>query len=228
MFCLQPSSPYNGLTDRMFLALFTEQSVNKINAPNIKYQRFLPHTWRTLDEEGSKTASRELFCRLNTVHDVDRGSGCVIRWFSGWGLFVEQTEFLHWWAHAHSIGFFWLLPHASQFCLDSSPPDDVWLHPLDPASSLECIPLIPYRPSTSLTSPFCSEVTTFQRSSSSPHDSAMRQRLLNPQLPCLTIRHWGNEPSTINSLSYRLSTSLTPWFCSGLSNLRSQTLNLLA
>ncbi len=32
------------LTDRMSFALFTEQSVNKINAPNMKYQRFIPHT----------------------------------------------------------------------------------------------------------------------------------------------------------------------------------------
>ncbi len=75
-----------------------------------------------------------------------------------------------------------ITPPSSQFCLEHSSPDDFQLNPPDPASSLGFIHLIPYRPLTTLTSQFCSDVTTFQHSSFQCRNSACSRN--SPQ-PCL-------------------------------------------
>ncbi len=59
----------------------------------------------------------------------------------GWGLFLEQTGYFHWRAHAQSS---LSLPQSSQFCLDPSSPDVIRLNFLDPPSFISFIPLVPH------------------------------------------------------------------------------------
>ncbi len=64
----------------------------------MKYQRFVPHTWRTLYEKGFETVSRDFFCRLNAVHVEDQGSGLIT---SDVNLEEQKAHALHKWLWCH-------------------------------------------------------------------------------------------------------------------------------